>query len=512
MDNSVQCDICGSVFKDKSKLRKHIDKHRNLKCNVCGRNYLSSNNLKHHLKLHFDKNYFIICDICGRSVNKYKLKRHIERHDPNSQASKTDQNMTYSCRFCGLLFNKINNRTSHEKRIHKSKSDFGLENFKCNDCSSVFRTKEELRDHSFIHFSKKIHFCDFPGCNRYFKKGKLVTVHKRCHYEPQFKCLDCGSLFVQKAGLHKHQKGRCPMKKVVESQTNEDLEKLATVAKEQFIKLKGRIAKTSNHDKINQILKTSSNELEAVNIKNERIDMTPEDWQYEFLDEAMLELTKIEESDHIFAERLSPKQDPECKETDLKTESAKLKEPKPVIKSINYVKLRRQNDFICDFCGLSNLKTKNDLQKHLLTHRKEIVRRKSVLYPCEESNCKEAFSNKSLLSQHKRGFHSIKTIERRKSDPFICDYCGKKYLARSSIVTHLLVTHKTIADFKCDKCCRKFKSHGNLIRHLRAVHLEQKQFGCEKCGAMFKEKYQLEVHVHNHDERKFLNSIKYKFY
>ena len=118
-----------------------------------------------------------------------------------------------------------------------------------------------------------------------------------------------------------------------------------------------------------------------------------------------------------------------------------------------------------------------------------------------------AFSSKSLLTKHKRRFHSIKTIERRKSDPFICDYCGKKYLARSSIVTHLLVTHKTIADLKCDKCCRKFKSHGNLIRHLRAVHLEEKQFGCEKCGAMFKEKYQLEVHVHNHDERKFLNIL-----
>lgn len=538
MVSNLQCDICGTVFTDKGNLRKHFDKHKNLKCNVCGRTYLSSNNLKHHLKIHFDKSYFIVCDICGRSVNKYKLKWHIQRHDPITKASQNNQNVTYSCRFCGLIFNKINNRTSHEKRIHKNKSDFGRDNFKCNDCSLVCLTKEELRDHSFMHFSgKKIHFCDFPGCNRYFKKGKLVTVHKRCHFEPQFKCLDCGSLFVQRAGLHKHQKGRCPMKKPVDVKTKEDLEKLATVAKEQFIKLNGRIAKTfSNVENSKKLDKTSSNEFENVEISNERIDMTPEDWEYEFLDEAMLEVSKVEKLDHVIADRLISKKDAECEGIDdqkeLKKKFVELKEPKTVIKMINYVKLVGRNNFICDICGLSSIKSKNVLQKHLLTHRKEDVHKKATGHTCDEKDCKEgkkshkyqrsskalfvfvaftAFSSKSLLIQHKRGFHNIKTIQRRNFDPFICDYCGKEYWTRSSIVTHLFVTHKTIADFNCDKCSRKFKSHGNLIRHLRAVHSEGKQFGCEKCGAMFNEKYQLEVHVHNHDERKFCEFLSISF-
>lgn len=403
MDVNLQCDICGSVFTERNKLRTHFDKHKNLNCTVCGRNYLSSNNLKQHLKLHFDKNFFIICDICGRSVNKYKLKRHVERHNPSSVTSQNDQNVTYTCRFCGLVFDKINNRTSHEKRIHKSKSNFGLENFKCNDCSSVFRTKEELRNHSFIHFSgKKIHFCDFPGCNRYFKKGKLVTVHKRCHYEPQFKCLDCGSLFVQKAGLNKHQKGRCPMNKAVDSKNSDDLEKLAAIAKEQFIKLKGRISKTSNAEKVlnksvensEQTNETSSNELENVDIKDERIEMTSEDWQYEFLDEAMLEINKAEDSCNVFAERLSPSKDPESEAIDiknpLKTESVKFKEPKTIstkINNVKLIKLRRNTSFICDFCGLSDFKTKNDIQKHLVTHKKEIVQRKAAV--CDEKDCKE---------------------------------------------------------------------------------------------------------------------------
>lgn len=73
--------------------------------------------------------------------------------------------------------------------MHRDKTDDGLENFKCNECSKKFKTKNELRDHSFIHFKGKIYFCDYKGCNKYFKRGKLVTVHKRCHFEPSYKCL-----------------------------------------------------------------------------------------------------------------------------------------------------------------------------------------------------------------------------------------------------------------------------------------------------------------------------------
>lgn len=115
----------------------------------------------------------------------------------------------------------------------------------------------------------------------------------------------------------------------------------------------------------------------------------------------------------------------------------------------------------------------------------------------------KAFSNKSLLIQHKRGYHGLRIGDRKISEPYICDFCGKEYWTRSSIVTHLLVTHKTLADFKCHLCCRTFKSHGNLSRHIK-IHNNDKSFGCEKCGAMFKEKYQLEIHIHNHDERKIL--------
>jgi ribosome-binding protein aMBF1 (putative translation factor) len=59
------CDFCGFKADGKNNINKHIDKHRNLCCNACGKKYGTSSNLKHHLRSHFDKNFLVMCDFCG---------------------------------------------------------------------------------------------------------------------------------------------------------------------------------------------------------------------------------------------------------------------------------------------------------------------------------------------------------------------------------------------------------------------------------------------------------------
>lgn len=460
MPDSFECDTCGTKLSTKILLVQHLNQHKILlNCNVCGKSYKSLNNLKYHLKIHFDENYYRICDLCGKSVSKWKLKRHIERHDPKKKTLKSEK--SFLCRFCGLVFNKINNRTSHEKRIHKTKANLGLENFKCIDCSSVFRTKEELREHSFEHFSGKIHFCNFPGCNRYFKKGKLVTVHKRCHYEPQFKCLDCSAAFVQKSGLAKHQKERCPVKKLNIEPSSQEIEKNASIARIQFVELKGRLKSKRNSDKSNKLVNTKTETKGQVENK---LQKTEEDWQYEFLDEALMDEKSMTNS-QIFVETISTNQATKCDPTDSNS--------------------KNDDSLELVFKGETNSKNSPKIIKNFKQTKKK---------PSKDLNESIKTANDTKIQKTKN--------EQKVPKLFICDYCGKEYRSRSSIVTHLLVTHKTVADFNCTHCCRKFKSHGNLTRHIRAVHSDGKQFGCEKCGAMFKEKYQLEIHIHNHDERK----------
>lgn len=86
------------------------------------------------------------------------------------------------------------------------------------------------------------------------------------------------------------------------------------------------------------------------------------------------------------------------------------------------------------------------------------------------------------------------------SEAYECDFCAKKFTSRTSIFSHLLVTHKVLRDYNCTMCYRKFKSQGNLSRHTKAMHNEEKHWNCDKCGALFKEAYQLEIHSHNHDQ------------
>jgi KRAB domain-containing zinc finger protein len=332
--------------------------------------------------------------------------------------------MEYSCRYCGLKFDKVNNRTSHENRIHKSKENQGLDNFKCKDCQAIFRTQEELRDHSFEHFSGKIHACDFLGCNRKFKKGKLLTVHKKCHFEPEVKCVDCSQTFVQKSGLLKHQKyGRCPVMKVKKAEpTVEEIEVNAKVAQEQFTALRGRL-KTKNDsneslplfEEIETLSDTNDNEQEKIIIESTAIvEKESEEWHYEYLDEDLIESVQND------------------------TESNPL-EVDP-----------------------------------------------------DESEIIDVVGTKPRSAHFKKEINPVNRYE--------CDFCGKKFSSRTSIFSHLLVTHKKIADYNCSHCFKHFKSSGNLTRHIKSMHSDTRYWNCDKCGALFKEKYQLETHLHNHDQ------------
>lgn len=390
------------------------------------------------------------CHICAKTISPWKLKSHLKSHSETAVESKRNElkaHKEYSCRYCGLKFDKVNNRTSHENRIHKSKLNLGFENFKCKICDLIFKTQEELREHGFQHFSGKIHFCDFPGCNRQFKKGKLLTVHKKCHYEPQVKCLgknkvllvknyfnsifptDCGQMFVQRSGLLKHQKyGRCSLKKINKKEVVTESD--AKLAQDQFVALKGRLKlniDTKSYEVFEEFDKLSDIEGSQENTVIINNDQDGDEWHYEYLDENLIESIEDDNESNPFE----------------------------ALNEDNF------NDNV------------------------------------EDSNIKIEGVTKKISPPKSRKPRSPKKIQKQ---PYECDFCGKKFISRSSIFSHLLVTHKSAADYNCMHCSRKFKSTGNLTRHIKAMHTSLRHWNCDKCGALFKQKYQLEIHLHNHDQ------------
>lgn len=65
---------------------------------------------------------------------------------------------------------------------------------------------------------------------------------------------------------------------------------------------------------------------------------------------------------------------------------------------------------------------------------------------------------------------------------WICDRCGKRFTAKSSLTEHLL-RHTGERNHKCNECGKKYKASHDLHRH-RLTHGDKKH-KCTVCGKKF---------------------------
>lgn len=180
------CDYCGAEEKGKGYLQRHIDqKHRSFICIVCNQVYRHKPNLLQHLKVHFEK---FVCQYCGLEMSKLaQFQKHILQHEPENMQLilLIRSNFSYNCRYCVRNFPTAVHRNCHEFNVHKGRTEAA---FKCKVCNLIFITKEQLRLHSFEHYSGTLHFCAFPECDRYFKTIKQLRNHNLIHGPARFKC------------------------------------------------------------------------------------------------------------------------------------------------------------------------------------------------------------------------------------------------------------------------------------------------------------------------------------
>lgn len=228
-------------------------------------------------------------------------------------------------------------------------------------------------------------------------------------------------MFVQTAGLSKHRKNRCPMKKlegekILPSQT--ELNRIADIAKQQYISLNGRLFRNQNSKcvgkkskKVESSLEIDSNknhsqgthhdgmqEIVRVEIKEETNgEDENEEWQYEFLDEAFSELHHASNA-VVLLEKLAPNELKQWKNDEeyslLPKNDCELiqgideKRTNTQIRKITKINLNENSNYICDLCGFTNLRSKHELQKHLKNHRKAIYRKPFDTYKCDVQECK----------------------------------------------------------------------------------------------------------------------------
>lgn len=72
-----------------------------------------------------------------------------------------------------------------------------------------------------------------------------------------------------------------------------------------------------------------------------------------------------------------------------------------------------------------------------------------------------------MLEQHKK-VHFPKKFE--------CDFCGKAYTRKESIIAHMEIHTRVSEEFPCDLCNQTFSSANEMEYH-RRIHTGAKRFG-----------------------------------
>ncbi|KAJ6646927.1 Transcription factor grauzone [Pseudolycoriella hygida] len=151
---------------------------------------------------------------------------------------------------------------------------------------------------------------------------------------------------------------------------------------------------------------------------------------------------------------------------------------------INVAHINHAADYICHICA-KQFSCRSNLTYHLTTHqpkihqvqcetcgkwlknklclRKHMVQHSMVRFNCEM--CDYSALNRQCLRNHIKVQHSdIK--------PFSCQYCGKTFKLRNTLLNHL-VQHTGIRKFFCEFCGRTFASSGNYYSHRKRMHPQE---------------------------------------
>lgn len=78
---------------------------------------------------------------------------------------------------CGKVY-----KTRFNLRRHINSSHLRIKSFICDQCNKHFVSKQNLKEHHFIHTGEKPFPCDEPGCVKSFRQVSQLSIHKRIHY------------------------------------------------------------------------------------------------------------------------------------------------------------------------------------------------------------------------------------------------------------------------------------------------------------------------------------------
>lgn len=197
----IICDHCGKFYRTKMALEYHLSlshkEEKKFTCTVCGKSFKKMSILKQHEETHNPIKIFIRCEMCPKILQMKHLKLHMDIQHGNKYSEKN-----HHCH-CGKSFRYEKQLKKHKEQVHEAKHR-GIV-YPCSECDKVFTRRQELRNHSFEHYSGPVFQCS--TCQLKFKKKKLLYIHSRVHDAgtTKYPCSQCQLEFKTCGGRRKHQ-------------------------------------------------------------------------------------------------------------------------------------------------------------------------------------------------------------------------------------------------------------------------------------------------------------------
>ncbi|XP_045525631.1 gastrula zinc finger protein XlCGF26.1-like [Pieris brassicae] len=186
--------------KDQVQRTPELKPHKKrVPCGECDKTFSHRAGLMNHrITVHEAQNEFP-CKVCKKVFRwKTSLKRHLEKHAANTQTPEA------FCSLCGIGFGSVASLQRHLRNSLKHVTPDQLK-FICDHCKRRFADKTKLRDHiedKHLHRTYKCYICDKPSKNRVGLEQHIRNVHKG---RPNNKmCHHCGKGFPTKVQLESH--------------------------------------------------------------------------------------------------------------------------------------------------------------------------------------------------------------------------------------------------------------------------------------------------------------------
>lgn len=191
-DQPSTCTVCQKVFRSKTKLYNHMQRHGEKKhgCTQCGRKFHMAKDLKLHLQVVHEQKRRFVCDLCGHRVT---LKTSLVAHRAR----------------CGQADKATQGRNARLKQSARAFDNIVRPDLWCVECDFRCLRPATLKRHYVnVHPSadwEALAHCLCVKCLRQFETTELAAEHRAKHH-PTVQCDICKAVLMSELSLERHKK------------------------------------------------------------------------------------------------------------------------------------------------------------------------------------------------------------------------------------------------------------------------------------------------------------------